>query len=433
MSSTFVIPLILILLSYLIVVFLILKNMKLSAISIRSPFLLIFNIFLLFLMNLYFLIEKEYKQDTLKPITNSFYFIQTFIFVVFILRHFRIFQCINVNSISNDKQYFENNKNKYREKYYFKVLFVILVVISGILIAVHFVFKFDTMTIYLGVKKDEPQPTEPNKDNATLPTLTKLWMIINTIEMFILMTGWYFMFKQSNISYFIRGEIILFTITWGLIYYIVSICQLLFKDSTPLENLDSDFIFWSLSCLYYIILIIIGVIPLILTKNSSMNFSYYFTSGLVNNFYLFLSNESCYKSFLTYIQASEKDVFYLKLYTHIMKYRLEFMMDQNNTKLPQSFNELMTLYFNESNTETLNNIDNELVPIADKIRKNNMNISAQCNPELLDDALKYVYQKLLVLYNEFKKTIDFGNVLDDLKINAYIQCKLCNVGLLNKH
>jgi hypothetical protein len=254
-------------------------------------------------------------------------------------------------------------------------------------------------------------------------------MIVNSIEMFVLFTGWYFMFKQSNISYFIRGEIILFTITWGLINYTVSIYQLQYNDTT----LDSVFVFWSLSCLYYIILIIIGVIPLILTKSSSMNFSYYFTSGLVNNFYLFLSNEVCYKAFLTYIQASEKDVFYLKLYTHIMKYRLEFMVDQNNTKLPQSFNELMTLYFNESNTETLSNIDNELVSIADKIRKNNMNIATQCNPELLDDALKHVYKKLLVLYNEFKKTIDFGNLLDDLKINAYIQCKLCNVGLLNKH
>lgn len=416
MNSTFVIPLIFVLLSYLIVVFLILKNMKLSAISIRSPFLLIFNIFLLFLMNLYFLIEKEYK---LIPVSNSFYFIQTFIFIVFILRHFRIFQCINVNSISDDKQYFENNKNKYREKYYFKVLLVILVVISGILITVHLVFKFDIMTIYLN----------NTIDSTKIPTLTKLWMIVNSIEMFILITGWYFMFKQNNISYFIRGEIILFTITWGLINYTVSIYQLQYNDTT----LDSVFVFWSLSCLYYIILIIIGVIPLILTKNSSMNFSYYFTSGLVNNFYLFLSNELCYKAFLTYIQASEKDVFYLKLYTHIMKYRLEFMVDQNNTKLPQSFNELMTLYFNESNTETLSNIDNELVSIADKIRKNNMNIATQCNPELLDDALKHVYKKLLVLYNEFKKTIDFGNLLDDLKINAYIQCKLCNVGLLNKH
>ena len=411
MSFTFVIPLILVLLSYLIVVFLILKNMKLSAISIRSPFLLIFNIFLLFLMNLYFLIEKEYK---LTYVANSFYFIQTFIFIVFILRHFRIFQCINVNSISNDKQYFENNKNKYREKYYFKLLLIILIVISGILIAISIWVVSDTMTIY--------------SSDKTTPS-TNLWMIINTIEMFVLFTGWYFMFKQSNISYFIRGEIILFTITWGIINYIVSIYQLRFNNTT----LDSVFIFWSLSCLYYIIFIIIGVIPLILTKNSSMNFSYYFTSGLVNNFYLFLSNELCYKAFLTYIQASEKDVFYLKLYTHIMKYRLEFMVDQNNTKLPQSFNELMTLYFNESNNETLSNIDNELVSIADKIRKNNMNIATQCNPDLLDEALKHVYKKLLVLYNEFKKTIDFGNVLDDLKINAYIQCKLCNVGLLNKH
>ena len=411
MSSTFVIPLILVLLLYLIVVFLILKNMKLSAISIRSPFLLIFNIFLLFLMNLYFLIEKEYK---LTYVAKSFYFIQTFIFIVFILRHFRIFQCINVNSISNDKQYFENNKNKYREKYYFKLLLIILIVISGILIAISTWVVSDTMTIY--------------SSDKTTPS-TNLWMIINTIEMFVLFTGWYFMFKQSNISYFIRGEIILFTITWGIINYIVSIYQLQFNNTT----LDSVFIFWSLSCLYYIIFIIIGVIPLILTKNSSMNFSYYFTSGLVNNFYLFLSNELCYKAFLTYIQASEKDVFYLKLYTHIMKYRLEFMVDQNNTKLPQSFNELMTLYFNESNNETLSNIDNELVSIADKIRKNNMNIATQCNPDLLDEALKHVYKKLLVLYNEFKKTIDFGNVLDDLKINAYIQCKLCNVGLLNKH
>jgi hypothetical protein len=142
MSSTFVIPSILILLSYLIVVFLILKNMKLSAISIRSAFLLIFNIFLLFLMNLYLLIEIHNKPQ-LKAVTNSFYFIQTFIFIVFILRHFRIFQCINVNSISNDKQYFENNKNKYKEKYYFKLLLVILILTSAILIAVCFIFKFN--------------------------------------------------------------------------------------------------------------------------------------------------------------------------------------------------------------------------------------------------------------------------------------------------
>ena len=164
-----------------------------------------------------------------------------------------------------------------------------------------------------------------------------------------------------------------------------------------------------------------------------MNFSYYFTSGLINNFYLFLSNELCYKAFLNYLHTSEKDVFYLTLYTHIMKYRLEYMVDQNNAKLPQSFNELTALYFNESNSEKLNRIDSELVPIADKIRKSSMNISSQYNPDVLDEALKYVYKKLLVLYNEYKKTIEFGNVLDDLKLNAYVQCKLCNVGLLNKH
>ena len=416
--TSFVIPLILVSLSYLVIVFLIIKNIKLSAISIRSPLLLIFNIFLLFLMNLYLLTERSYTPPTI--VTNSFYFIQTFIFTVFIIRHFRIFQCINVNSISNDKHYFESNKNKYKENYYLKLLLVILLLISVLLIVLYFLIDFNKMTIYL------------NKDTKLdeIPTnkLIKLWIVINSIEMFGLITGWYFMFKQNNISYFIRGEVILFTIIWGLIDYIISIYQLRFNDF-----LKSNFVFWSLFCLYYVILIIIGVIPLILTKNSSMNFSYYFTSGLVNNFYLFLSNELCYKAFLNYLQASEKDVFYLKLYTHIMKYRLEFMVDQNNTKLPQSFNELMTLYFNESNNETLSNIDSELVSIADKIRKSNMNIATQCNPDILDEALKYVYKKLLSLFNDYKKTIDFGNVLEDLKINAYIQCKLCNVGLLNKH
>ena len=104
---------------YIILIVLIIRNHKLSPLSIRSPYLLALNLVFLFLTQT-FLFIGNYNENRI--IRNLFFFFQTYTFITFIIRYLRIFFCINITSISNDKQYFENKKQRYTEKHYFKIL-----------------------------------------------------------------------------------------------------------------------------------------------------------------------------------------------------------------------------------------------------------------------------------------------------------------------
>ena len=80
--------------------------------------------------------------------------------------------------------------------------------------------------------------------------------------------------------------------------------------------------------------------------------NYHFTFKLMNNLYLFLTNETCYKSFNNFLinknnelklnnEKENNGYFYLKLYTHIMKYKLDFVLNKDPEQL---FNEAVILY-----------------------------------------------------------------------------------------
>ena len=51
---------------------------------------------------------------------------------------------------------------------------------------------------------------------------------------------------------------------------------------------------------------------------------------------------------------------------------------------------------------------------------------------MFDDALQYCFTELGKLFNEFRKTDKFKELYEEFYITSYIQCKMCNVGLINK-
>ena len=107
---------------------------------------------------------------------------------------------------------------------------------------------------------------------------------------------------------------------------------------------DLNFIFISLSFLY-IYLIINGFFPIFMSFFSKGNIAYRFTSKLTNNLYLFLTNEFCYNAFNEYlIKNDQNGLFYLKLYTHIMKFKLDFALQKYNRQ--QGLNEANAIFNN---------------------------------------------------------------------------------------
>ena len=87
----------------------------------------------------------------------------------------------------------------------------------------------------------------------------------------------------------------------------------------------------------------------------------------------------------------------------------------------------MNTYFNNQDYG-----DQEFAEVASKIKSNiNLNVQKVEN-EIFDEALKYSYMYLGKKFVQFKKTQDYQNLTDKLTLQSYIQCKMCNTGLINK-
>ena len=52
---------------------------------------------------------------------------------------------------------------------------------------------------------------------------------------------------------------------------------------------------------------------------------------------------------------------------------------------------------------------------------------------MFDDALCYTYEKLEKMFRQYNKTEEYQILIDNLNLNSYIQCKMCNTGLINKY
>ena len=51
---------------------------------------------------------------------------------------------------------------------------------------------------------------------------------------------------------------------------------------------------------------------------------------------------------------------------------------------------------------------------------------------MFDDALIYSYECLEKVFRKYKKSEIYQILIDNLNLDSYIQCKMCNTGLINK-
>ena len=147
----------------------------------------------------------------------------------------------------------------------------------------------------------------------------------------------------------------------------------------------------------------------------------------MNNLYLFLTNEQCYEAFNNFLSKGRSSgVFYLKLYTHIMKYKLDFVL-KVETGLEVA-REIYNTYFKSSKYEQI--ID---AAIIEKIRKECKGLDNNVyTSELFDEALQFAFTELGKRFIDFKNSPYFKELYEELNLNSYIQCKMCNTGLINK-
>ena len=176
----------------------------------------------------------------------------------------------------------------------------------------------------------------------------------------------------------------MFFIIWVFYTNFIFILAYINKD-----NNNNYFIFASLAVLY-ISLILNGYLPVIISFISKNLVIYHFTLKLMNNLYLFLTNETCYECFNNYLYSKNdvNGIFFLKFYTHIMKYKLDFDLNENNRDL--GFSEAVhlnnTFFENEENAKLFDAEVLHKVRVECKSLNNNM-----FTKNMFDEALQYAF------------------------------------------
>ena len=353
-----------------------------------------------------------------------------------ILRYQRILICCGIDSLSReeeefDKKQYKEKKYLYHEKYYVRILLIgfVLFFIAMIIIKV---VKIDGVEFFYTSNYIYNFPNDNYEEKFSLFKSQMLgWTIWNFIEQFILIT-YLFRTLTKSIKEKIKAELLSFFILWylhGLICTFINYISNKHKSSK--ENLDLAIIIISLCC-HYICLFINGYFPLLLSFHYKTAISYHFSPKLMNNLYLFLTNEECYDAFSDYLMKTNnsKALFYLQLYTHIMKYKLSFVLNVSKDIGLSDANEIYNTYFIE-NSRYENHIDNL---VLNKVRNECQKLEQNTfTSELFDDALQFVFNELNRKYVVFHKTEEFNKLYKKIKLESYIQCKMCNTGLINKY
>ena len=368
---------------------LILKRKFFTIISIRSPTLLLCTIFSNFLTSLVIILFKITGQNFF----SSFYYLFRILMMVSIfLRYERIILCcgINKNDAADMKQFYEK-RYLYIEKFYMRILmfFFGLFLVSTIIVRA---LDYEYFEIFFS-----------NEDLLLNKTKMWIWVIYNFIEDFLLIS---YLFRLYDIitlpNQYIKFELCIFVIIWFIYSNICSGFGYHYRNE--IDNKSSVFSIISLTVLY-ISLIINGGLPIIMTFTPKTLVTYHFTPKLLNNLYLFLTDETCYETFNNYLYTKKDNgTLLLKLYTYIMRYKLSFNLNQNNRELgfAKAVEINHTFFENENNANKLNE------EIVNKVRSecnilNNQNF----NKNMFDEALKYAFNEL---NNKFLELINVINL-----------------------
>ena len=256
------------------------------------------------------------------------------------------------------------------------------------------------------------------------------WIIWNFIEQFVIIT-YFFRILTKSIKEKLKSELFYFFILWYIYSFISTLINYLHKEKDIDANIDLIIIIISL-CFHYKSLFINGYFPIFLSYHYKTSISYHFSPKLMNNLYLFLTNEECYDAFSNYLLKTNnnKALFYLQLYTHIMKYKLSFALNVSKDIGLGDASDIFNTYFAKNSRYEGQIEGNVLLKVRNDCQSLDNNTFT---PELFDEALQYSFNELNKKYVVFHNTIEFKELYAKIKLESYIQCKMCNTGLINKY
>ena len=414
MEIVWIILLIVNVLIYGICCFLILRKKSFTCISIRSPRLLILNNIGNLLMTIIIILTESLESDG-KKVCSLFYYITNFLIIIpLCLRFRRIAKCCEIN-INERLEIQDTNgtRNKFQEKYNIRIMLIILVILTVILVIGNAIVKFEepitASFLYLV------------SDKNIYDANNIIWLAINFVEHIILLTYTYNIFV-NKLKQKLRFEILSCFIIWFVYSNLICLLQVY---STGISQ--GALIYISL-VVCYLFLIINSIIPIIMTKSYTNSTIYTFFPKLMNNIYLFLSNEICYAKFKDYlgrINGNGNNI--LKLYIYIMEYKLGYKLKVGNEDGFMEASRIKNDFFNANNSAHLPE------DVFEKVKNESQGILRNIfNEEMFDEALKYCFSELEKLFEEYKKTEDFKILYKEYFLTTYIHCKMRNIGLINK-
>ena len=397
---------------YSLCIFIIIKRKLYTIISIRSPTLLLSSIFSNFVLNEILIIYKIFGENFF----SSFFSLFRFILVVsIILKNERIILCCSVyKNILLDKKKFYEKRKKYTEKYYVKILLYLSC------------FFFVLTLIIIITRNEYLEPFFINSEKINKIKII-IWIIWNFLEQGILLTYVYRIYYIINLQNFIKIELYIYFTAW-FIYANITFIITYFSDY---NNPNFSLLIIITMMILYLSLVLNGYMPIVLSFRLKNLVTYHFPSKLLNNFYLFLSIKECYYAFNNYLMKNndEKNLFYLKLYTYIMRYRLNFNLGKDQDKI---FNDAVIIYdtfFKGDENKKFLNIE-LLIKIREEYRT--FDNFTKNRKIIYDEALKYAFFNLNKEFDEFKNNKEYYELAEHLTLISYTHCKMFNTGLIKK-
>ena len=406
----------------------IIKRKNYTSISIRSPTLLLTTNVSNFFMSIIILLYKIFEN---KEISSFYYLFRLTMMLSILLRYERILICCGIEKLNKeeeelDRKQFIEKKYLFQEKFYVRLLIaafglflIAMIIIRIVYDRIQFFYTFNYIYKF-----------DDNNDNLFRKQLL-VWVIWNFIEQFAIIT-YFFRILTKTIKEKLINELLYFFILW----YVYGLICTLINYLTKKKGYDQDdpnlvIIVISL-CVHYISLFINGYFPIFLSYHYKTSISYHFSPKLMNNLYLFLTNEECYDAFSNYLlkTGNNKDIFYLQLYTHIMKYKLSFALNISKDIGLNDANDIFNTYF-AKNSRYESQIEGNVIL---KVRNDCQSLENNTfTPEMFDEALQYAFNELNKRYVVFHNTMEFKELYAKIKLESYIQCKMCNTGLINKY
>ena len=395
--------------------FVILKRKTFTCISIRSPRLLILNIIGNLLMTIIIMVTVSLENSGRK-ICSLFYYITNFLIIIpLCLRFSRIAKCCEVNNdLTLEIQGTNLKKAKYQEKYYIRLMLIIFVALTAILLIANAIISIsDPIT---------PKFLYIIDADSKLDTANSIiWLMVNFIEHILILT---FVFKICNnkIKQKLRFEIISTFAIWFIYSNLIGLLEV------AKVTIDYNIFIYISLVVCYLFLIINAIIPILMSYGYKNSTIYSYPPKLMNNLYLFLSNEICYIHFKNYlIEHNTNASMLLQLYADIMGYKLGFKLkDGTNDELEEA-QLIRNEYFRTNNIahlpeKTLENVKNKCAQLDNN----------HYGEDIFDEALNYCYTELGTSFEEYKKSDEFKTLYKENFLTTYIQCKMILVGLINK-